>query len=98
MRDWKKEKIVAAAILHGDVVYTFPPPARHHTILHWMSQNVPGFKQDGNTQQGFITDAEGELIDRWVRRAPARMIAINAGQLTEEKASHARELFSEDLW
>jgi hypothetical protein len=93
MMDWRKMKIVAAAILKDGMTFTMPPPARHHTILHHMVGKL-GMVQDGNTEQGFLTDT-GDFV----RRKPACMIAEHAGQLEGRTKTGPRdELFSEDLW
>jgi hypothetical protein len=85
-------KIVAAAVMHGGKVYSFPPPARHHTILHDMYEK--GIRQDHTTEQGFLTDH-----DVFVRRKPAAMIARHAKQIPEKKKTDPQDiLFSEDLW
>lgn len=91
--DWRTARIVAAACRHGGVVYTLVPPARHHDVLHWMQQC--GVKQDGTTEQGFLTDT-----GCFVHRRPARLIAENAGQMIRPKEGgyQGPELFSEDVW
>lgn len=93
--DWRNRKIAAAAIMKRGMIFTLPPPARHHTILAVLNEEFD-ILQDGSTEQGFITD-HGEFV----RRKPALMIAQHAGQLkrSQEPGSYqGPELFSEDLW
>lgn len=89
-RDLTGRRVAAAAVLRDGLVYTMSPPARHHTIVHWMVLGLR-FVQDERMEQGFILDD-----DSWVRRAPAKWIAEEAGQLL--RPSDLRELYSEDLW
>jgi hypothetical protein len=82
------ERIVAAALLVDEKVWTLPAPARHHDIIrHYIAETrkvrVPPH------DQGFVTSA-----GRFVRRAPAAMLAFRAGQVTERK----HRLYSEDVW
>ena len=88
------ERVVAAAVYHG-VVVSLPPPARHHTIMHFMSAAM---KIDTATvaevNQGFITST-----GRFVNRTEAYYIAFKAGQLKhQQQPDSSPELFSEDLW
>lgn len=47
-------KIAAAACRLNGVIYTLKPPARHHTILHWMyDQGLASIRCNGENQ-GFI--------------------------------------------
>lgn len=86
-------RIVAAACrLPSGAIVSFPPPARHHTVLHALAAD--GFKAIGisGKNQGFVTDA-GE----YVTREQACSIARAAGQIIE-KTGPADQLFSEDVW
>jgi hypothetical protein len=86
------ERIVAAAICYDGIVYSVPPPGRHHTIAHHMGRN--GLACEQQREQGFLTS-----LGRYVNREEACRIAQTAGQLEGRKktgSSHA--LYSEDLW
>lgn len=94
-----KLRVEQAAILYdgGDVrkVYSLPPPARHHDVLHAMSREF-GISQDTHgkdMEQGFILTDGG-----WARRARALMIAQLRGQLIREPTAPHIGLFSEDVW
>jgi len=78
------ERIVAAAIREGGIVFTGP---HHHQIIRYV---VPllGIRTSKG-EQGFITDT-----NRFVSRAEAARIAFAAGQRDEDAGS----LFSEQLW
>jgi hypothetical protein len=98
--DWHNMKIVAAACFKemlgsrpfSGMIFTIPPPARHHDIVHMM-HNL-GIPQDQTIEQGFLTDT-----GKFVRRKPACMIAEHAGQLEgRTKTGPSDTLFSEDLW
>lgn len=84
-------RVVAAAILHDDRIYTLPPPARHHNIIRMMSEEH-GLGPECMHEQGFLLNN-----GYYCRRTPARVIAENAGQLIR-KPEHFKLLFSEDLW
>lgn len=90
MRD--KGRIKAAAIKSrcGEIVYTLPPPNRHHNIIKYMAEHGEPVPITG--EQGFITE-DG----KFVRRRRAKMIARLAGQLLE-RADDSPLLFSEDVW
>ncbi len=90
---WRDMKIVAAAVMFDQWIYTMPPPARHYNIVHLMHDKF-GIRQDQRSEQGFMTDT-GDFM----RRKPAMMIAENAGQLLKPiPDNRTRDLFSEDLW
>jgi hypothetical protein len=76
------ERIVAAAIQDGPVVYTAP---HHHQIFRYVM--LMGGKISGE-RQGFVTN-RGRFVDR----IAGRVIAHVAGQ-----ASSGGGLFSEELW
>lgn len=86
-------KIVAAALKRGTLIFSAPPPARHHTLLHEVDR-LFGSSHDvfGPDEQGFITD-NGQFYSR----ADAKMIAIDAGQLNNTTFG-GKDLYSEDLW
>lgn len=92
--DWRKMKIVAAAIMIGERVWSLPPPARHYDVIRLMHEE--GVERPDRGEQGFLTDT-----NNFVRRKPALMIAENAGQLKRKQGQgtyQGPELFSEDLW
>ena len=84
------ERIVSAAIHLGGIIFSLPPPARHHTLINNAAQNLrlPTPIQ-GN--QGFLTSA-----GRFVNRREALHIAIEANQ--SPKPLTGVDLYSEDLW
>jgi hypothetical protein len=85
------ESVVAAAIRMNEngLVLSLPRPARHHNVT--MAAVSLGLEIVGEHEQGFLT-SEG----RFVRRAPARVLAKKAGQLTGEPISNT--FTSEELW
>ncbi len=86
------ETIVAAAVSRNGIIYSSPPPARHHTLMHLLDVNHgTGHDPFRPDEQGFLT-SEG----RFVGRRAAAGIAISAEQILETK--FGAELFSEDLW
>lgn len=90
---WREMRIVAAAVMFDQWIYTMPPPARHYNIVHLMDAKL-GIRQDHRSEQGFMTDT-----GHFMRRKPAMMIAENAGQLLKPIPSNrSNDLFSEDLW
>jgi hypothetical protein len=85
------ETIVAAAIcMHkNQLVFSLPKPARHCNVM--MAAANLGINVLGNNEQGFLTST-----GRFVRRAPARVIAHRAGQIGETIIGGT--FTSEDLW
>lgn len=81
------ERIVAAAILHGDLTCSLAAPARHHDIIRAMVKAGLGAPVRG--RQGFVTS-----IGRFVDRNEAAGIAHLAGQIQRLLAN----LHSEDVW
>lgn len=82
--------IAAAAVLLDGKIYTLPPPARHHTIMHWLSaQGISPHL----AEQGFV-DNEGKFLGRH----PALQVAADAGQFIRDPTAPANGLFSEDVW
>jgi len=87
--------VVAAAIRLNDVVYSLPPPARHHDVGIDMVLNrgVPAPYPSGDAQGFLLSDG------RFARRKAAMWVAIQAGQVDPDKLqTPAHGLFSEDLW
>ncbi len=89
------ERIISAAVRIGEMIFSLPPPARHHDVLHNMAENIIRTGQDPTWEQGFVTSS-----GRFVDRRQGCFIARNAGQLdlVRPKTGPAWELFSEDLW
>lgn len=91
------ERIAAAAILVKGEVWTLPPPARHHVLIHaWSSAHFkngarPSIPDDH--EQGFVTST-GRFVDRY----EARKIAEATGQLLPHAIRGRPQLFSEDVW
>jgi hypothetical protein len=82
------ERIVAAALRKGELVFSLPRPARHGHIGKQMAeQGIDAITPD----QGFLT-SEGRYVDRLT----AVTIAIEAGQIDAPK--WPPDLYSEDLW
>lgn len=88
------ERIAGAAIYHGGI-FSLPPPARHHTILHTLALTLGvDVMTIPPENQGFITST-----GRFVNRVEAYHIASQANQLIKEAhRGDQRKLFSEDLW
>jgi len=85
------ERIVAAACTIYGVIISLPPPARHHTLLSHLTELRPDIPV-GPEAQGFLTSN-----GRYVARAEAARVAIEAGQIDASQLRAGR-LFSEDLW
>jgi len=84
-RELGVEHITGVAIRQQGRVYRLSWPARHHMILHLLSQTVGLDDHD----QGFWTSR-----DRYVSREEAAELARAAGQTVSQR----QQLFSEDLW
>lgn len=87
-----RERIAAAAMSWKGLIFTLPPPARHHTLC--IAMNGAGLPQESHHphNQGFLTNR-----GRWVDRQEGVKIATAAGQIIK-KTGPAYELFSEDVW
>ena len=83
-------RIKCAAIRHDGKVYE----GRSHAEigLQMLRDGVCLPPYPHGDDQGFVTEC-----GRYVRRAPALMIAIAARQVLEGRTINRRELFSEDL-
>ena len=64
----------------------------HYSIFQRMRETGVCEKMPGGDDQGFVTEC-----GRYVRRAPALMIAIRAGQVIQGETENKLLLFSEDL-
>jgi hypothetical protein len=85
-------RIVAAAILLDDQIWTLPAPARHHHILQAIESVHPDKALEAHPEtQGFI-DGAGNFVGRVV----AARLAVAFGQIAPTKVGS--QLFSEDLW
>lgn len=86
------ERIVAAAVKRDGIIYTMPPPARHHTIMQAVDKN------HGQHHLPFLPDEQGFLTStgRFMGRIGAAAMAKDNGQITATK--WGQELYSEDLW
>jgi hypothetical protein len=85
------ETIVAAALKADDLIFSMPPPARHHTILHALF-DFKGGDLPVLCDQGFVTST-----GRYVDRTEGLRIAVAAKQ-TDGPKYQPTSLFSEDLW
>lgn len=82
-------RIKCAAIRYNDQIYE---GNSHSEIgLKMVRDGICQPPYPGGDDQGFVTEC-----GRYVRRQPARMIALRAGQIGE-KTVHPTMLFSEDL-
>lgn len=88
------EKIIAAAVHFGATI-SLPPPARHHTILHFMALQLGvDTKQVPLQAQGFLTS-----MGRFVNRTEAYYIAMSEGQIVKKTGTvDVPTLYSEDMW
>lgn len=85
-------KVSAAAVLLDGKVYSLSPPARHHSVIHWMVGDLGLGPQTGMWEEGFLL-SDG----RFARRKPAWIIAERAGQIIRQTGPHGT-LYSEDVW
>lgn len=89
------ERIISVAVKIEQMIFSLPPPARHHDVLHMMADNILKTEQGPKWEQGFLT-----CSGRFVSREAGVVIARFAGQLNiiRPKTSPEWQLFSEDLW
>ena len=84
--------IIGAAVMGYDgVVVYLPPPARHHTIMHHMVDELK-HPIPINGEEGFIDSELG-----FVNRTQAADIALHESKQIE-KLNWPPYLYSEDLW
>lgn len=83
-------RVVAAACLLGDVIYSLPPPARHSAVLQWIARRDLDIPPMEGT--GFLL-SNGQFANR---RAAAAL-ALRNGQVSAV-AHPFQGLYSEDLW
>ncbi len=87
-----RTKITHVAIRFQGVVYSLPPPNRHHHVI-WEIVARTGVSCVDNNEQGFL-DASGRFLNRRQALASARLF----GQIKDESQIRLGQLFSEDLW
>ena len=88
---WREMRIKCAAIRYNGQIYE---GRRHAEIgIKMVDDGICPRPYPHGDDQGFVTEC-----GRYVRRAPARMIALANGQITDDNTTHPRELFSEDLY
>jgi len=86
-----KMRIKCAAIRYKDKVYE---GKSHSQIgLKMVNDGICPKPYPGGDDQGFLTEC-----GQYVRRAPALIIAIEAGQVIEGKTVNKKDLYSEDLY
>ncbi len=85
--------IVAAALKRGDLIFSAPPPVRHHTLMHDVDRYF------GDSHQLFLPSEQGFLGSdgRFYSRPDAMYIAVTGGQIVGGKFG-GTDLYSEDLW
>jgi hypothetical protein len=83
-------RIKSAAIRYGGRIF----PGKNHAEIGLKMINLGICKPPypSGDDQGFVTEC-----GKYVRREPALMIAINAGQVKGGETLHRNKLFSEDL-
>lgn len=92
MSETTQLRVVAAALLTPDgLIHTMPPPARHHDIVHRLTEAGIDTMR-ATVEQGFLLSN-----GRFCMRKAAKRVAEKAGQLLE-RASNLDELYSEDVW
>jgi hypothetical protein len=86
-----EHRIVAAAVKDvSGKIWTLPPPARHHDIVHEMCKaRAKGYLDLDN--QGFILEN-----GQWVSRKAAAYLVMHNGQCNS--LHNPGCLYSEDLW
>lgn len=85
------DRIVRAAVLYKDRVWSKPAPFRHFNIINEMF-DVLGGVIDAPQIDGFVT-AAGDFVEREEAKRIAKVL-----RQTFLVETHPRELFSEDLW
>lgn len=85
-------RVVAVAVrLPNGLVFTMEAPARHHNVIHAMTELEIDTMREEVTQGFLLSDGT------FCRRKPARRIAEEANQLLPRE-SKLSELYSEDVW
>lgn len=85
--------VVAAAVRRDGVVYSLPPPARHHDVIWEICAKcgLSGYQPRVDDQGFLLSDG------RYAMRRAAAHVALRSGQVTTV-AHPSHGLFSEDLW
>lgn len=87
---WTEMRIKCAAIRYNGEIYE---GKSHAEIgIKMVKNNICPRPYPSGDDQGFVTEC-----GRYVRREPAQVIAIHAGQVDPDKLFHPEKLFSEDL-
>ena len=88
------EVIISVAVkMANGLILSLPAPARHHNVIHIMS-DLDIYKTDeANHEQGFLTST-----GRFVDRKEAFEIAEREDQILDIENTRRAGLFSEDLW
>jgi hypothetical protein len=91
----ERTKIVAAAVRWQGVVYTLPPPARHHTINYHIIKTLGLERLPYEPEnQGFVDES-----GRFLNRKQAVVSAMLFDQIKgPQKEIYGGELYSENLW
>ena len=86
-------KVVSAAVMANEMVFSKPAPCRHHHVLNSMSIDfgLDAMKLGIPENQGFVL-SDGTFAGR----TRGAKVALAAGQI--EKLNWPPYLYSEDLW
>lgn len=87
-------EITHVAIRFNGIVYSLPPPNRHHNIIWKIVEETGATHVDSHgDDQGFL-DSAGNYLTRKEALDNARF----NGQLRDDRPIWNDELFSENLW
>lgn len=90
--DWREQEWQGQRMYPDHLTISAPPPARHHTLMHPMTDHASS--RIGPDDQGFLTST-----GRYVDREEAMRIVRRSGQPHRADLSDdADTLYSEDLW
>lgn len=85
-----KLKVARAAIKLDGIVFSVPPPKRHHDVIRLIVDM--GGETPVSGEQGFVL-SDGSFVDRY----EAYKVAKRANQLISRSGSGPK-LYSEDVW
>ena len=91
---WRDQEWRGQRMYPDYLIVSSPPPARHHTLMHPLTDHSK--THIGPENQGFLTST-----GRFVNRKEAMRIVIETNQprkAPEDKLVMGCDLFSEDLW
>lgn len=90
---WRTQTWRGKKVYPDVLIVSSPPPARHHTLMHPLSDHTDTHL--GPANQGFLTST-----GRFVDRIEAMRIVIESNQphMAEAILKLGGTLFSEDLW